>query len=373
MDIQQTIPRLDRLPRSVELGREDGISSLTYVDQRELPQKLVFARATRWHTVVDAIKTLAVRGAPAIGVAGAAAVALWASNEAPGMSGAGAGGEDGAGAHSAGDRVGIYLAELDQMAATVIGARPTAVNLKWGVDQVHDLARSLIDRGASVLEVSESLFDEVKHLEAADEAVNRAIGAQGAGLLPQHARVLTHCNAGSLATVFYGTALGVVYAAAGQGKIARVYADETQPVGQGARLTVWELARAGIPTTLICDNMAASLMAQGGIDAVIVGADRIAANGDTANKIGTYGLAVLARHHSVPFYVAAPTSTVDRSLDTGAGIPIEERTAREVLPQPLDGVDVWNPAFDVTPASLITRIITEQGVFVPGGDHLFSL
>lgn len=177
--------------------------------------------------------------------------------------------------------------------------------------------------------------------------------------------MLTHCNAGSLATAFYGTALGVVYAAAEQGKIERVYADETRPVGQGARLTSWELARAGVPCTLVCDNMAASLMAKGEVDAVIVGADRIAANGDAANKIGTYGVAVLARHHGVPFYVAAPTSTIDPAIADGSGIPIEERDASEVLPVAIEGVDVWNPAFDVTPAGLITRIVTERGAFEP--------
>ncbi|WP_349101259.1 S-methyl-5-thioribose-1-phosphate isomerase [Eggerthella lenta] len=193
----------------------------------------------------------------------------------------------------------------------------------------------------------------------------RASSSNGAALLRQGSRVLTHCNAGSLATAFYGTALGVVYAAAEQGKIERVYADETRPVGQGARLTSWELARAGVPCTLVCDNMAASLMAKGEVDAVIVGADRIAANGDAANKIGTYGVAVLARHHGIPFYVAAPTSTIDPAIADGSGIPIEERDASEVLPVAIEGVDVWNPAFDVTPAGLITRIVTERGAFEP--------
>ena len=249
--------RLDRLPRTVELARAaDGAATLAYVDQRLLPGKLAIERTADWGAVVDAIKTLAVRGAP-------------------------------------------------------------------------------------------------------------AIGAHGAALLRQGNRVLTHCNAGSLATAFYGTALGVVYAAAEQGKIERVYADETRPVGQGARLTSWELARAGVPCTLVCDNMAASLMAKGEVDAVIVGADRIAANGDAANKIGTYGVAVLARHHGVPFYVAAPTSTIDPAIADGSGIPIEERDASEVLPVAIEGVDVWNPAFDVTPAGLITRIVTERGAFEP--------
>ena len=202
-------------------------------------------------------------------------------------------------------------------------------------------------------------------IEREDEKVNRAIGAAGAALVPEHARILTHCNAGSLATVFFGTALGVVYAAAEQGKVERVFADETRPVGQGARLTSWELSRAGVPVTVICDNMAASLMGKGMIDFVVVGADRIAANGDVANKIGTYGVAVLAHHHSIPFYVAAPASTFDVSLPDGSAIPIEERYPSEVLPQPIDGVDVYNPAFDVTPAELISGIITEFGVFPP--------
>ena len=191
------------------------------------------------------------------------------------------------------------------------------------------------------------------------------MGAFGAELLSPGTRLLTHCNAGSLATSFFGTALGVVYAAAQQGKIARVYADETRPLGQGARLTSWELAQAGVPVTLICDNMAASLMAAGKVDAVVVGADRITRNGDVANKIGTYGVAVLARHHGIPFYVAAPSSTVDLSLKEGSQIPIEQRGADEVLPRPIPGVQVWNPAFDVTPAELVTAIITERGVFAP--------
>ena len=227
-----------------------------------------------------------------------------------------------------------------------------AVNLRWAVERVLGRARVALDGGAAPAAVADALFAEAKRMEAEDEAANRAIGAHGAALLRQGSRVLTHCNAGSLATAFYGTALGVVYAAAEQGKIERVYADETRPVGQGARLTSWELARAGVPCTLVCDNMAASLMAKGEVDAVIVGADRIAANGDAANKIG-------------PFYVAAPTSTIDPAIADGSGIPIEERDASEVLPVAIEGVEVWNPAFDVTPAGLITRIVTERGAFEP--------
>ena len=340
--------RLDRLPRTVELARAaDGAATLAYVDQRLLPGKLAIERTADWGAVVDAIKTLAVRGAPAIGVAGAAAVALWAQED----TGAG--------------EVSAYRAALERTAEEIACARPTAVNLRWAVERVLGRARVALDGGAAPAAVADALFAEAKRMEAEDEAANRAIGAHGAALLRQGSRVLTHCNAGSLATAFYGTALGVVYAAAEQGKIERVYADETRPVGQGARLTSWELARAGVPCTLVCDNMAASLMAKGEVDAVIVGADRIAANGDAANKIGTYGVAVLARHHGIPFYVAAPISTIDPAIADGSGIPIEERDASEVLPVAIEGVDVWNPAFDVTPAGLITRIVTERGAFEP--------
>ena len=300
---------LTRLPRSVRLGRDaDGRAELTYLDERFLPGEERFCSTGSWREVVDAIKTLAVRGAPAIGAAGAAAGA-------------------------------------------------TA--------RMESLAKRLVAEGVAPGEVADILFDEVLRIEREDEAVNRAIGAAGAALVPEHARILTHCNAGSLATVFFGTALGVVYAAAEQGKVERVFAGETRPVGQGARLTSWELSRAGVPVTVICDNMAASLMGKGMIDFVVVGADRITANGDVANKIGTYGVAVLAHHHGIPFYVAAPASTFDVSLPDGSAIPIEERDPSEVLPQPIDGVDVYNPAFDVTPAELVSGIITEFGVFLP--------
>ena len=342
--------RLENLPRTIELVRaDDGAAELVYVDQRLLPGELAFARTRDWRAVVGAVRSLAVRGAPAIGAAGAAAVALWAQERADPR------------ACSDAD-ASPYLAELDRVCAQVASVRPTAVNLSWGVERMRRAARGRVLSGSSVEEVAAALFDAVK---ADDEAANRAIGAHGAALLPKDARILTHCNAGSLATVFFGTALGIVYAAAAQGKVARVYADETRPVGQGARLTCWELAQTGIPVTLICDNMAASLMAKGEVDAVVVGADRIAANGDVANKIGTYGLAVLARRHGVPFYVAAPASTVDKELSEGSQIPIEERAPAEVLPRPIAGVEVWNPAFDVTPAALIARIVTEDGAFAP--------
>lgn len=356
--------RIDALPRTVELRRApDGSARFRYVDQRLLPAELAFCETGSWRAVVDAIKELAVRGAPAIGAAGAAAVALWACNE-------GAAQANRAGCAEAACS---FKRDLEAVAAEVAQARPTAVNLAWGAWRVASRMLDMLPAdgepcdaalGNDPYAAAEAAFAAVKEIEAADEAANRAIGAHGAALLPQGARVLTHCNAGSLATVFYGTALGVVYAAAEQGRIARVYADETRPVGQGARLTAWELSRAGVPTTLICDNMAASLMAQGCVDAVIVGADRIAANGDVANKIGTYGVAVLAKHHGIPFYVAAPESTFDAAAASGACIPIEERAASEVA-APIPGVSIWNPAFDVTPAALITRIVTERGAFPP--------
>ena len=327
---------LERLPRTVELVRERGRAAFRYVDQRRLPGDLVVEQTSDWRQVVEAIKTLAVRGAPAIGLAGAAAIAVWADGEA------------------------AEVEELDRVAREVASARPTAVNLKWAVERA-----CLEVAGLEGNALADRLFDFVKEMEREDESCNRAIGANGAKLIEPGSRILTHCNAGSLATAFYGTALGVVYAAAEQGKVNRVYCDETRPVGQGARLTAWELSRAGVPATLICDNMAASLMAAGEVDAVIVGADRIAANGDVANKIGTYGIAVLAREHGIPFYVAAPTSTIDLTLTDGSLIPIEQREAREVLPEPIEGVDVWNPAFDVTPSRFVTAIVTEYGVIEP--------
>lgn len=326
---------INRIPHSLELMTEEGGVALSYIDQRKLPDELVIETTTDWKQVVDAIQTLAVRGAPAIGIAGAAALALFAAHN---------------GAQS----------DLERVAEEIASARPTAVNLRWAIN------RSLEEiRGVDWSDVPIKLVNLVLRMEAEDEATNRTIGHLGAALLGDGSNILTHCNAGSLATYFYGTALGIVYCAAGQGKINRVYADETRPVGQGARLTAWELARAGIPVTLICDDMAASLMSQGKVDAVLVGADRIARNGDTANKIGTYGLAVLAHEHGIPFYVAAPRSTIDFALENGSQIVIEQRSPEEVLQHPIGGVDVLNPAFDVTPARYITGIITEAGVFKP--------
>ncbi|MEC4183699.1 S-methyl-5-thioribose-1-phosphate isomerase [Adlercreutzia sp. R21] len=392
------------------------------IDQRRLPGELAWISTDDWQQVVDAVKALAVRGAPAIGVAGAAAVMLAAFELAAGRSLAPAGNcdasrpaaegrntpvsaEEHGGAtqvtaekydelpSSAGTRddaahqvapgdeassaasssPALFAARLRHVARQVAEARPTAVNLSWAVGRALETASEALKAGDTPQQAAEALYKLTKALIAEDEAANRAIGANGAALLRPLAQakgaplnILTHCNAGSLATAFYGTALGVVYAAAEEGLVARVYADETRPVGQGARLTAWELARAGVPVTLICDNMAASLMAQGRIDAVVVGADRIAANGDAANKIGTLGVAVLARHFGVPFFVAAPESTRDGSCAAGADIPIEQRSETEVLPSPIEGVEVFNPAFDVTPAALIAAIVTEKGVWKPG-------
>lgn len=405
---------LGRLPRTVVLEDSGGMPRLTLLDQTRLPAEEAYLRTSDWRTVIDAIKGLVVRGAPAIGIAGAAAVALRAWEFAAACGGcdgalrpdlsAPPGGAPAEGAPAfdclrcqrsaaaegcavapAGDDAparaldahrtfvldpdaadpALFLTSLEFAGRLIAGARPTAVNLSWAVGRALAEARRLVGEGAKPRAVAEGLAALTRQMIAEDEAANRALGSFGAALLPDGATVLTHCNAGSLATAFFGTALGVVYAAAEQGKIRRVFADETRPVGQGVRLTAWELARAGVPVTLICDDMAASLLASGQVDAVVVGADRIAANGDVANKIGTLGVAVLAARFGVPFYVAAPLSTVDASVPDGAAIPIEERDPSEVLPAPIPGVDVWNPAFDVTPAELVTAVITEAGVFSP--------
>jgi methylthioribose-1-phosphate isomerase len=382
-----------------------GLPAVYMIDQSRLPLAGDVLVCSAHEGVCLAIAGMAVRGAPALGVAAAMAIALWAANES-------------------GDITGIdeFLAELDRVADKVASTRPTAVNLSWGAGRMRALARD--NATAGLPELREMLVAEALAMADEDEARNRRIGAHGAALLPADARVLTHCNAGSLATAYFGTALGVIFTAHEQGKIGGVWVDETRPVLQGARLTAWELRMAGVPFRLITDSMAASVMRSGWVDAVIVGADRIAANGDTANKIGTYGLAVLCKEHGVPFYVAAPTSTIDLTLPNGDGIVIEERDPREVLgvsfsgvieprtpteTTALDaltregpwevpiakghameitrkggayqadgwvriappGVEVYNPAFDVTPASFITAIITENGVARP--DFVTSL
>jgi methylthioribose-1-phosphate isomerase len=325
---------------------------LLLLDQTRLPGEELTREYRRWEDVADAIRTLVVRGAPAIGVAAAFGIALAARQ-------------------SRAASVDDLLADLDVALKGLAATRPTAVNLFWALDRMRRTA--LEARGATADAVRARLLAEAEAILAEDLAANRALGDHGAELVAPGARILTHCNAGALATAGYGTALGVIRSAHAQGKVALVWVDETRPVMQGSRLTAWECDREGIPHRLIADVAAASVMARGEVDLVVTGADRIAANGDTANKIGTYGVAVLARHHGVPFYVAAPFSTIDPTLPSGAAIPIEERDGDEVRRVGAQrtapaGSPVFNPAFDVTPASLITAIITERGVFRPPFD-----
>jgi len=322
---------------------------LMLLDQRLLPTQEVERAYRRWEDVADAIRALVVRGAPAIGVTAAFGVALAARES------------------RATTFDGLWV-DLEAATKGLAATRPTAVNLFWALERLKRVA--LAARDVPLDGVRARLLAEAQAIRDEDIAANRAMGAHGAALVPANARILTHCNAGALATAGYGTALGVIRAAHAQDKVARVWVDETRPVMQGSRLTAWELVREGIPHCLIADVVAASLMARGEVDLVVTGADRIAANGDTANKIGTYSLAVLARHHEVPFYVAAPCSTIDPSLPSGEHIPIEERAAtevRQVGAQPTAPAEspVFNPAFDVTPARLIAAIITERGVFRP--------
>lgn len=329
--------------------------AIRMIDQRLLPTQEVWIRYRDYQSVAEAIRSMVVRGAPAIGVAAAFGVAFGARDIA-----------------AAG--FGEFYAELEKVCATLAATRPTAVNLFWALDRMRTRARQLA--GSPLDDIRTELLNEALAVAAEDEASNRAMGRHGAVLIPDGARILTHCNAGALATGGYGTALGVIRAAVESGKSVSVLADETRPFLQGARLTAWELHKDGIPVTLICDNMAGALMRQGEIDGVIVGADRIAANGDVANKIGTYSVAVLAREHGLPFYVAAPLSTIDRNIADGDQIPIEERDAIEVTHCGAtrlapEGIRVRNPAFDVTPARLVTAIITERGVV--RGDYVAGL
>ncbi len=320
---------------------------LFILDQTLLPRECCEAELPTVRAVWDAIRRLRVRGAPAIGVCAAYGVIVGMREQKP---------RDGAAAVAAADAAADYLAT----------ARPTAVNLFWALDRMRAAACG-ISAGTPVDGVLEALEREADAIFAEDDAMCRAIGAHGAPLITEGAGLLTHCNAGGLATSGYGTALAPMFAAHAAGRKFHVFADETRPLLQGARLTAWELQQAGIPVTLICDNMAAVVMRDRRVNLVIVGADRIAANGDTANKIGTYGVAVLARAHDIPFYVAAPSSTFDLSLDSGKAIPIEERDPLEVtcgfgIQTAPDDIGVYNPAFDVTPAELIAGIITEKGV-----------
>lgn len=316
------------------------------IDQRKLPRAVEFVTCRSYRDVAEAIRSMVVRGAPAIGVTAAMGVALGVLETPPGR----------------------LDAEFPRICETLAATRPTAVNLFWAIDRMKRLYHSLA--GAPPGRLRQAFIEEALRIYDEDIATNRAIGRHGAPLVPDGLSVLTHCNAGALATAGYGTALGVIRAAAGSGKKVHVFADETRPFLQGARLTVWELRQDGIPVTLITDNMAGHFLKSGRIGCVIVGADRIARNGDTANKIGTYSIAVLARENNVPFYVAAPVSTLDLTLASGDRIPIEERPAAEVthvfgVPVAPEGACAANPAFDVTPHRYITAIITDRGVARP--------
>jgi methylthioribose-1-phosphate isomerase len=324
---------------------EDG--ALCLLDQTGLPHEVRTLRCTSWEEVAEAIKSLRVRGAPAIGITAAFGLALAARAQAR-------------------QPLGDALEALRRVSSALRATRPTAVNLAWALDRMLRVAEACGDTSA----LAPALLDAAQALARADVETNHRIGEHGAGLIPVGGKVMTYCNTGMLATAGYGTAFGVLRCAHEQGRGIHVIACETRPVLQGARLTAWELVRAGIPATLITDNAAGALMYTGGVDTVVVGADRIAANGDVANKVGTYTLAVLAQAHGVPFYVAAPLSTVDLGTPSGEEIPIEERHPEEIVTvghvrvAPLE-IAVRNPAFDVTPHALITAIITEAGVIRP--------
>ncbi len=331
------------------LAWEDDVDGrLVLIDQTRLPLEIVLFVCENVDLVWEAIKSLRVRGAPAIGIAAAYGVCL----------GLQAVGDDDESA---------FFARLEKVSDYLVGSRPTAVNLSWALERMKNKAQQLRQQEAGVAAIRTGLLAEARAIHDEDRAMCHAIGRHGAELLTDGWGVLTHCNAGGLATSEYGTALAVFFAAQDQGKQLHVFVGETRPLLQGARLTTWELAERGIATTLICDSMAAHVMMEGHVQAVVTGADRIAANGDTANKIGTYALAVLARAHDIPFYIAAPSSTFDLSLATGEDIPIELRGAEEIThgfgrQTAPDGINVYNPAFDVTPAVLISGIITERGV-----------
>lgn len=392
------------LPRTI--WWEDDTVQL--IDQTRLPLQGDVLSCNNYEGLIIAIKMLAVRGAPALGVAGGFGVALWSQTVGKEMTDTAA-----------------YIEALDKAADEIANARPTAVNLSWGVNRVQMLAHTLIEAGKTPTEIHEELLAEALSMEKEDEDINRQLGANGAALFTKPTKFLTHCNAGSLATAFYGTALGVIYATAEQGNTEHVWVDETRPVNQGGRLTAWELLMAQVPSTLICDNMAASVMRNGWVDAVVVGADRICANGDTANKIGTYGVSILAKEHNIPVYIAAPASTFDLSLASGDLIEIEQRDPREIEGVTVSGtfdpadpkvasafdkltsdgpcdlpmskghhmqisrkgggyafdawfkttpthVECYNPAFDVTPAANIAGFITEKGVITPDENHDFT-
>jgi methylthioribose-1-phosphate isomerase len=321
-------------------------SGVVFIDQTKLPTEEVYVTCTTHQQVADVIRNMVVRGAPAIGVAAAMGIALGVKNSK---------------ATNAAD----LKKDFDQICEAIRQTRPTAVNLFWAIRRMTEKFDTL--RSRPIPQIQQALIEESQRMHAEDIAANQAMGRHGATLMPSSGGVLTHCNAGALATAGYGTALGVIRAAIEAGKKIHVYADETRPFLQGSRLTAWELMKDGIPTTVISDNMAGVMMQQGKIGAIVVGADRIAANGDVANKIGTYTVAILAKEHGIPFYVAAPISTVDLATPDGSKIPIEQRNKKEVThiggrQMTPDGVGIENPAFDVTPAKYIAAIITERGI-----------
>ncbi|MBB5344326.1 S-methyl-5-thioribose-1-phosphate isomerase [Tunturibacter empetritectus] len=331
------IPTLEWLPTGVN-----------FLDQTKLPLEETYVLATDYNQVATVIRDMIVRGAPAIGVSAAMGMAIGIDR-------------------SSATTLPALTEEVAVIAKTLAETRPTAVNLFWGIDEIRNLYIELASKDTPIPDIKTAVVAKARRMYDEDIAACKQMGAHGASLLPKEGTVLTHCNAGALATCGYGSALGVIRAAIERGHKIDVFADETRPFLQGARLTAWELMKDNIPTTVLCDNMAASLMRQGRIQAVIVGADRIAANGDVANKIGTYGVAILAKEHNIPFYVAAPWSTLDLATAHGDNIPIEQRDAREVThsngkQMTPHGVAIENPAFDVTPAKYVTAIITERGV-----------
>jgi len=334
---------------------EEGIR---FLDQTKLPTEETYVTAKSYEQVADVIRTMVVRGAPAIGVAAGMGIAIGVKN-------------------SKAETVAELKKDFDQICKVIGETRPTAVNLFWAIRRMQEKFETL--RILPMPQIKDAIIEEAQRMHAEDIAANQAMGRHGAALMPSSGGVLTHCNAGALATAGYGTALGVIRAAVEQGKTIHVYADETRPFLQGSRLTAWELMKDGIPTTVISDNMAGAMMKQGKIGAIVVGADRIAANGDVANKIGTYTVAVLAKEHGIPFYVAAPISTIDLATADGNGIPIEQRNAKEVThiagrQMVPEGVAVENPAFDVTPAKYVAAIITERGIAkAPFGESLKKL
>jgi methylthioribose-1-phosphate isomerase len=326
---------------------KNGVLSL--IDQTKLPTEYIIVECKTFEEVAEAIVDMIVRGAPAIGVTAAYGIVIGAKSCAT-------------------DSKDIFFSKLNEICDIMRKTRPTAVNLFWAVDRIYK--KALENKDKSIAEIKQTLLDEATKMDKEDIETNKSIGRHGNELIKPNSTILTHCNAGALATCDYGTALGIIRAAHESGKNINVFADETRPYLQGARLTAWELQQDGIPVTLICDNMAGHFMKAGRIDCVIVGADRIALNGDTANKIGTYSVAVLAKENNIPFYVAAPVSTIDFKIASGESIPIEERKAYEVthiknLRLAPEGISVANPAFDVTPNKYITAIVTEKGIIYP--------